>query len=851
MAQEQDPFAKFRVNSQPDKSKDDPFAKFRTNIEPEIEEEPVRSPDQMNDLERTVLGLPPLEIPDEPSMLENVWNALTTSILPEYGDIGPNPEDKMVHSGFAKPFPKEPETYGQGFLKGIDEYLYDEIAKPTFSAGGAALTVFGGPIMRGALRVAKRIPGANAVGEILNKNIFGTTAKAAGSVIDDVIPEGSVLPEAKVNPVEGGLTTANTVERMPGGPNAGMYGIASNTGDQMFPSVPNRMQGPGTNQTVFDALIPSRTKEQIGQLQKLGEPELPAVKLRDNPNGTVSTVSNPVQQLDKVTGQPLPGPIDKLVAAVKTAKPLQGEQAQIYAAEKARRLRGMDEVESTGQKGFFERKGKLAGDYPKVQMEPLKLDQADVDSLYDSLRISGLDKFQTVRAGDGITKILSGQVPQRNELQLLKSVFGKQIDELETILPKVDAAKSKWSEAYNISRGMQTIWDLSIPFRQGLPQIHTKAWWNSWKPMVKSFGEEKSFRGVMDSILSHPNFKPVTLPDGSKEAPLFKRAGLRMMDLINPAAEEVLAPNVVERLIPGARASNRAAAAFLNKLRADNFNRLIDNARKAGKNPDEDIELARRIAGVVNDTSGGSSLGKLEKHAEILSNLLFSPRFVASRLQMLNPKNYVMGDRMVRAEYAKSAAALAGAWMTTMELGKLHPDAEVGTDTNSTDFGKIKFGNTRLDPGAGFQQWLVLMSRLSSGEYSTTTGNERSFGQGFGTNTKRDALIEFIINKLHPSLSFPARALNASSFRPFAVGDETVRAFTPMVIQDLSDILQDDPDLLPLMIPAAVGYGVQTQGERGEVNRLFGNEFSDITLEGNEGIGRMFGGNPFDTRMRQ
>lgn len=842
MAQEeQDPFKKYRVSP----TESDPFKEFRVS-----EPAPVKSPDQMNDLERTVLGLPPL--PEEEGPLDKLWNLATTSILPDYDDVTPNPENKLEMSGLSKPFPKEPETYGQGFLKGIDEYLYNELAKPTFSAGGAALTAFGGPIARGALRVASRIPGANTIANILTKErgLFGSApTKAIPEIAEETIDQ-TIAHGINPNPVGGGLTKAASVESMPGGPNAGMYGIQPDSG--MFPSVPNRMQAPSTNQTVFDALIPSRAKEQIGQITKVGDSAPVAPKMRENPNGTVSTITNPVQQLNPVDGAPLSGPIDKLISAVKTAKPLAGQQELIISAEKARRLKNMGSVETPGEKGFFEKKGKLAGEYPKVQMEPLNLDQTDVDALYDNLRISGLDKFQEIRAGDGLAKILAGQIPQRNELNLIKAVFGAdKIDELEVLLPKVDAMKSKWAEAYNIPRGMQTIWDLSIPFRQALPQIHTGAWWKSWGSMVNSFGSEKAFRGTMDSIMSHPNFKPFVLENGQKEAPLFKRAGLRIMDMVNPSGDELLAPSVIEKFVPGARASNRAAAAYLNKLRSDNFNRLIDNATKAGKNPNEDIELARQIAAMVNNTSGGASLGVLEKHANLLSNMLFSPRFIASRLQMLNPKNYLAGDPTVRLEYLKAATALAGAWMTTMELAKLHPDGEVGTDMNSTDFGKVKFGEARLDPGAGFQQYLVLASRLSSGEYSTTTGNTRGFGQGFGSNTKRDALIEFVTNKLHPSLSFPARALNASEFRPFAVGDETVRAFTPMVIQDLSDILQDDPNLLPLMFPALVGYGVQTQGERGQTNRLFGNEFPDIELTGNEGIGRMFGQNPFDTRMRR
>ena len=176
------------------------------------------------------------------------------------------------------------------------------VPKSPLGLGAAALA---GPITKGVLKGARMLPGAEIAERLLTKPLFGKAANVAeeavapiSEVSPKVIASESVLPEAKVNPVEGGLTTANQVERMPGGPNASMYGIKDNTG--MFPSVPSRMQAPSTNQTVFDALLPSRTKELIGQKVKLAEPELADIV---TPEPLKAAESSPVPEIAQAAKQ--------------------------------------------------------------------------------------------------------------------------------------------------------------------------------------------------------------------------------------------------------------------------------------------------------------------------------------------------------------------------------------------------------------------------------------------------------------------------------------------------------------------------------------------------------------------
>lgn len=386
----------------------------------------------------------------------------------------------------------------------------------------------------------------------------------------------------------------------------------------------------------------------------------------------------------------------------------------------------------------------------------------------------------------------------------------------------VDARMSPLNELANLPRAIQSSYDLSFPFRQGLGLIHTKGWWTSWDDMVKSFGSESAYDDVMQSIKQKPNYIRQKLPNGKEMKSFAEEAGLDIMDLISKREEAILS-SWAEK-IPGIRASNRAYTAFANKLRSDVFDSLIDQAEKAGLNPRKDMYLSKKIAEYVNNASGRGSLGSLEKSSSELAGLFFSPKLIASRVRMgnelLNPMTYKMASPFVKKQYWKSMIAMATAW-TTMATAAKMAGANVNLDPDNSDFMKIKIGNTRLDPGGGFQQFIVLAHRLGSGRYtSSSSGKTTEFGSSYGAKARMDAIVDFLKNKLAPVPSTAAGVLSATKSRPFEVGDRTLRLFAPMIAQDLSELWQEDPTLIPAIIPAAVGMSSQTYDERGKSHRF-------------------------------
>jgi hypothetical protein len=382
--------------------------------------------------------------------------------------------------------------------------------------------------------------------------------------------------------------------------------------------------------------------------------------------------------------------------------------------------------------------------------------------------------------------------------------------------PKVDIKRgTAFQEAMAFPRAVMSSWDLSAPFRQAFPLIHTAAWRGNFGNMIKAAKDESFFRNAMTDIAHDPNFR-ATYRNGKRFESLAERAGVSLTDLTDfTKREEQLMSTLAEQVVPGVRASNRAYVLFLNKVRQDTFNNLVKNNPEIKNN---DV-LLRQMGDYVNNATGRGNIKGLERHAATLNATLFSPKLVMSRLQMLNPKNYVFAPPQVRKEYQKSMLAMASTWMTMAGLAKV-AGAEVSMDMDSSDFGKIKIGNTRLDPAGGFQQYLVLSARLGQRGFEAVSGEKRPADSKPLGRTIED----FVLNKLNPVLGYGARAtgMGSSGFYPFRAGDEAAKLFTPMFLRDLHDLAMQEPETLGLAPLGMFGMGIDTYEPRKQEPGLFG-----------------------------
>jgi hypothetical protein len=370
----------------------------------------------------------------------------------------------------------------------------------------------------------------------------------------------------------------------------------------------------------------------------------------------------------------------------------------------------------------------------------------------------------------------------------------------------VDTKKSSVvAETLNFPRAVMASTDMSAPLRQGIGLIHKKQFWTAVPEMFKAWGSEAAFDAIQQSIAEKPLFKDRVI-NGKVKPSFAKEAGLHLTDLTDLSNREESLMSTWAEKVPGVRASNRAYTAFLNKLRADTFESLVQSGKVFGADANVNTPLARSIADFVNTSTGRGSLGKLEQSAVALNSTFFAPRLIASRLKMLNPHYYITADPFVRREALKSLLAIAGTGNALGQLAKMSGLGSVESNPTSSDFGKIKVGSVRIDPFAGFQQYIVAASRLISGQTkSSTSGHEYKLGEKFGRQTRLDVAGRFAESKLNPALSFATGILRGKDFtgQPFNVPEQVASRFIPIFLQDLKQLATENPNLIPGFDPKA------------------------------------------------
>lgn len=512
-------------------------------------------------------------------------------------------------------------------------------------------------------------------------------------------------------------------------------------------------------------------------------------------------------------------PVQKVIQLLGEAKPMNEQQLALYAAERSKRAGAIAGIGKNikGEGGYFAQLSALKGELPKVQFERIRngLKQPEIDSLFNKVEQANITPFEKISAKSGLAKLLGaegGQVPVKSEIALLSEIFPPEF--IQAIQAKRPFMEKLWSGiegALNLPRSIMATADLSAPLRQGIFFVsRPKQWVPAFKEMFKYAGSEKSYLGLMDNIKARPNYLKM------------REAKLALTDM-SPnvmAREEEFMSNLAEK-IPGfgaiAKGSNRAYSGFLNKLRADVFDDLVSKADSQG------IKLQGKtledLGSFINSATGRGNLGKtMQKAAPILNATFFSPRLMASRINLLNPVTYVKYDPFVRKEALKSLLGFGVTASTMLGLAKLG-GAEVGGDPRSADFGKIKVGNTRYDILGGFQQYIKLAAQLLSGQVvSSTTGKVMTLGEGYKPLTRKDIIQRFFESKTAPVASFVISLMTGQTGvgEPVNVPTEVINRFIPMMAQDIYDIAKDKDSIgqgLLMAIPGIFGAGSQTYGK--------------------------------------
>ena len=355
--------------------------------------------------------------------------------------------------------------------------------------------------------------------------------------------------------------------------------------------------------------------------------------------------------------------------------------------------------------------------------------------------------------------------------------------------------------------------DMSAPFRQGaiLTISNPKAGAAAFKEMFRQTFSEKNANEWLLKLRETPLYGLIQQSKLYVAEPSARLSAKEESFMSNWAAKIP----IIGQLVKG---SERAYTGYLNKLRVDIFANGADRMMEQGITPENNPEAYKSWANFVNNATGRGNLGGMERSAVVLNNLFFSPRYLASRFNLINPVSYAKMPPPVRKMALKSMVAYIGFTALVLSLLDLDDDLNVEWDPRSSDFGKVRWRNTRFDPWAGFQQVVRFLVQLATGERKNTKTGEitKMDGKSFPFETRADLVLRFGRSKLAPSASIAADILSGQTMvgEEVTLESELLRSTIPLYMQDMGEIYQEEgvTGLLKSTVPAFFGIGVQSYG---------------------------------------
>jgi hypothetical protein len=359
-----------------------------------------------------------------------------------------------------------------------------------------------------------------------------------------------------------------------------------------------------------------------------------------------------------------------------------------------------------------------------------------------------------------------------------------------------------------IAKSAKAALDVSMLLRQGFkasitePKIWLKEAKQVFSDIVKTFKGENVLDGVKADIYSRPNAL-----NGS-----YAREKLAI-----GIKEEAYPSSVLEKIPAGIgtmfKASEQSFTAFQYRLRADIFDKLQQSITASHGSTEG-------LGRFVNSLTGRGSLGKLEPAANAVNNLFFSPRNVWSNVEFLTAHQF---DRSMSPELRIRAATnllkVIGTVATVLTIAKALDHKSVEEDPRSSDFGKIRIGDTRFDVTAGMSSLAVLASRLlTMSSKSGTTGRVSGLNSGqYGSQTLEDVLINYTEGKLSPLASVVKDMMKGQDFsgnKP-TLSREAINLMAPLPITNAYEAYSN-PKAAPLIltiIADGLGIGANTYSQ--------------------------------------
>lgn len=342
------------------------------------------------------------------------------------------------------------------------------------------------------------------------------------------------------------------------------------------------------------------------------------------------------------------------------------------------------------------------------------------------------------------------------------------------------------------------------------PQTYFRNAAESIANIVRVIGGKNAVDGTRAYMYNDPLFEEM------------KKAGLA----VNMKGEEAYPTDIPSKIPVLGRLykSSKDSFEILNATnRFDLYKQLREVGEKTGVNVEDPAEQ-KSLANMINSLTGRGNLkGTGASTSEKVTNaLFFSPRLWKSHFDVLTAHMGQGETTFVKKQAALNLIKIIGGMATIAGLANVFRPNSATLDTNSSDFGKIKVGDTRFDFTGGASNLMVLASRLiHHSTTSSTTGKttpidaKNSNGAPlFGAKTTQDVIKDYVEGKLSPTAAAALFAYTGSDAQgnkatPGAVASSLL---LPLPVESYNELAKNPKaaNKLAVLLAEAIGVGVNT-----------------------------------------
>lgn len=389
--------------------------------------------------------------------------------------------------------------------------------------------------------------------------------------------------------------------------------------------------------------------------------------------------------------------------------------------ELVNRLDSQEVGEKVGSAAITKVKRYLSGENPTDKMKK------NIEKLVDDIVAARKNPMEygaaRVALDDYVGDIKLGiKEPYNFDMKTAGRVVSDVAGFAKSIVPSID----------NSFIGRQGLYTLA----SGHPVIWGKTFLKSFELIAKSIGGDEALKGLRASIYARPNSM-----NGTYER----------MKLAVGQGEEAYPTSLPEKIPILGRVFKASQEAFTGSayyMRAELADALVAKRLKQGVDL-SDKEQAESLGILINSMTGRGTegIGRLGQKTNVI---FFSPKYLQSNLDKLTAHAFstkVTGkDKLEAAKNLLTAAATIGGVLYTAD--QLKPGS-VEWDPRSSDFGKIRIGDTRFEVSGGLGSFVSLVSRIKGGVKDSTTGVITKPGD-YGGRDVGNLLLSFTENKLSP-----------------------------------------------------------------------------------------------------